>query len=185
MTKTSIIIICGILVIIACLWSGIKLFSRQGFSVSSTDIVPNQLLNLAQVYNSHGCNGQNISPELSWSNAPQGSKSFAIICHDPDAPHPTGWYHWLVVNIPATVSQIASGGQISGALETITDFQQNRYGGACPPVGHGIHHYNFTVYALDVQKLDVTAQTPPVEVEKLVKSHSLAQATITGLYERR
>ena len=102
-----------------------------------------------------------------------------------DAPHPTGWYHWLVVNIPATVSQIASGGQISGALETITDFQQNRYGGACPPVGHGIHHYNFTVYALDVQKLDVTAQTPPVEVEKLVKSHSLAQATITGLYERR
>ena len=162
-----------------------KTMQRPSFKLTSNDIQQNQMLNKAQVYNAHGCEGYNISPQLAWSNAPQGTKSFAVICHDPDAPPPTGWYHWLVVNIPASVSEIASGGKINGAMETITDFKQNAYGGACPPIGHGLHHYNFTVYALDCEKIDVLASTSPVEVEKLVKHHALAKATLTGLYERK
>lgn len=180
-----ILITCCFLIASICVFGGCKAFSVETFQVLSQDIIPNQLLNKSHVYNANGCVGDNISPQLSWSNAPQGTQSFAIICHDPDAPRPHGWYHWLVVNIPASATQISAGGKIEGALETITDFKQNTYGGPCPPIGHGIHRYNFTVYALDVSKLDINSQTPPLEVEKLVKSHSLAQTTITGLYERK
>lgn len=180
-----ILIFCCFLIAAICIFGGLKAFSADTFQVTSQDIIPHQLLNKAHVYNANGCLGDNISPQLSWSNAPQGTQSFAIICHDPDAPRPHGWYHWLVVNIPLSINQISAGGKIEGALETISDFKQTTYGGPCPPIGHGIHHYNFTVYALDVSQLNISSQTPPLEVEKLVKSHSLAQATITGLYERK
>ena len=182
--RKLLILGCFVAVLIIIL-GGFQMIKPSEFKVTSTDIEPDKLLAAAQVYNAHGCTGGNISPELSWSGAPEGTKSFAIICHDPDAPRATGWYHWLVVNIPATVSEVKAGGKIAGALETITDFGQNAYGGACPPVGHGIHHYNFTVYALDTASLAVDEQTPPTEVEQLVKSHALAQSTITGLYERK
>ena len=98
---------------------------------------------------------------------------------------PNGWYHWLVVNIPINERKIERAGKITGSLETITDFETSGFGGACPPVGHGIHHYNFTIYALDVEKLDVTENTPPKEVEEIVIKHSIAKSTITGLFERK
>ncbi len=177
----------SVVVGLAVLLGAGKMMKQSSFQVYSNDIKPHQMLNKAQVYNAGGCTGlgDNISPQLAWANAPEGTKSFAIICHDPDAPHATGWYHWLVVNIPADISEIAADAKINNALETITDFKQNAYGGACPPVGHGIHHYNFSVYALDCEKLDVAPNTSPVEVEKLVQQHALAQATLTGLYERK
>ena len=170
------------IVVAIVLWQSNK---KTLFYVESDDVKPNQMLDIAQVYNQNGCLGKNISPQLAWKNAPKGTKSFAIICHDPDAPHENGWYHWLVVGIPASVSEIKAGEKISEALETVTSYNQNAYGGACPPVGHGLHHYNFTVYALDVDKLEVKPQTPPTIVEKVVKSHALAQATLTGVYERK
>ena len=125
-----------------------------------------------------------MAPDLSWANAPANTKSFAIICHDPDAPRENGWYHWLVVNIPSDVNSYKNK-LPSGAIETLTDFNSQGYGGACPPVGHGMHHYNFTVYALDVEKIDVDKNTKPKEVEKKVLAHSIAKSTITALYERK
>ena len=183
MNKTLIII--GSLIIVAVIaWLLFRPTIGQSFTVTSTDIKPGALLADTQVYNAHGCNGGNISPQLSWSNAPASTKSFAIICHDPDAPRKHGWYHWLVINIPAETTSVAAGGKISGALETVTDFDQNAYGGACPPVGHGIHHYNFTIYALNIDNLDIDPQTRPLEVERLIKSHSIACTTLTGIYNR-
>ena len=177
-----LVIICCLAVVIAgaFVWK-----QKNQFELSSMDVKQNQMLAAAQVYNAHGCNGKNMSPQLSWANAPKQTKSFAIVCHDPDAPHPNGWYHWLVVNIPPIVTAVNGGGKIAGALETVTSFNEKAYGGACPPVGHGVHHYHFTIYALDVEKLDVLADTPPFEVEQKIKQHALAQATITGLYERK
>ena len=158
---------------------------ETSFAITSDDFAANSMLSMAQVYNAHGCSGQNISPQLSWSNPPADTKSFALICHDPDAPLENGWYHWLVVNIPASTTTIQPGTKVAGALETINDFKQASYGGPCPPIGHGVHHYNFTLYALDTPSLDIDPQTPPTEVEALVKEHAVAQTTITGLYERK
>lgn len=154
------------------------------FTVVSTKFKNNDILPNEQVYKGFGCNGGNVAPDLSWANAPANTKSFAIICHDPDAPRENGWYHWLVVNIPSDVNSYKNK-LPSGAIETLTDFNSQGYGGACPPVGHGMHHYNFTVYALDVEKIDVDKNTKPKEVEKKVLAHSIAKSTITALYERK
>lgn len=151
----------------------------------SLDLTHNKTLPNTQVHDKYGYEGKNLSPQLTWANAPSNTKSYAIICHDPDAPRPTGWYHWLIVNIPKNINSIPQGGHIEGALETITDFQEPGYGGAAPPAGHGVHRYNFTIYALDVEKIDVTKDTPPTEVENIVKDHALQHATITGLYEKK
>ena len=155
------------------------------FKLSSNELIHNGTLPKAQVYKGYGCEGGNISPELSWNNPPINTKSFAIVCHDPDAPKPNGWYHWLVVNIPTNIKSIPQGGKIKDSLETITDFKTTGFGGACPPIGHGIHHYNFTIYALDVDKLDIKQNDDPVDVEQKIQKHTLAKSTITGLFERK
>lgn len=155
------------------------------FKLTSNELIDQNPLPNAQVYNGYGCTGGNVSPQLEWINTPKNAKSFAIICHDPDAPRENGWYHWLVVNIPVDKTSVKQGEKIEGALETVTDFETAGFGGACPPIGHGIHHYNFTVYALDVEKLDVKENTSPKEVEKLVMNHAIAKSTITGLFERK
>lgn len=181
-----------IILFIVCLYLGgvivsnaIDKVEENTFKLSSKELINNETLPNAQVLNAYGCNGGNVSPELSWNNPPINTKSFAIVCHDPDAPKENGWYHWLVVNIPLEVKSIAQGEKIKNALETITDFKTTGYGGACPPIGHGVHHYNFTIYALDVEKLDVKKEDNPVEVEKKIKEHALAKSTITGLFERK
>ena len=165
--------------------NAIDTVEENTFKLSSKELKHNDTLPHAQVLNAHGCDGGNVSPQLSWNNPPINTKSFAIICHDPDAPKENGWYHWLVVNIPIKTRSVAQGAKIEGAIETITDFKTTGYGGACPPIGHGVHHYHFTIYALDVEKLDVKANDNPVEVEKLVLAHTLAKSTITGLFERK
>ena len=177
--------VCGLAAGAAFLLFAVRPATAQTFTVTSNNIQPGAMMSTAQVYNAHGCTGGNISPQLSWSNAPRGTRSFAVICHDPDAPREHGFYHWLIINIPADVSSVAAGGKIVGALETVTSFGKNAYGGPCPPVNHGPHRYNFTVYALDVEKLELAPQTDPLKVERLVKAHALAQTTLTGLYERR
>ena len=154
------------------------------FKLRSNDLVNNEIMPMTFTYKGYGCDGENKSPQLSWVNAPSNTQSFAIICHDPDAPRENGWYHWLVVNIPKNVSSIKRGEKIYFALETLTDFGTVGYGGACPPVGHGKHRYNFTVYALNTEKLDVSANSKPLEVEALVKKYAIAKSTITALFER-
>lgn len=154
------------------------------FKAISPTLKNNEILPNEQVYKGFGCSGGNKAPEISWVNPPVGTKSYAIICHDPDAPRENGWYHWLMVNIPADVTSYKNKVP-TGAIETITDFNTTGYGGACPPVGHGKHRYNFTVYALDVDKLDVKIQDKPTEVQKKVLSHTIAKSTITALFERK
>ncbi len=181
MKKIILFIVCLYLggIIMSSALDKVDVFTVVSSKFKNNDFLPNQ-----QVYNGYGCSGGNIAPDLSWINAPQNTKSFAIICHDPDAPRANGWYHWLLVNIPSNVNSYKNT-LPEGSFETITDFKTYGYGGACPPVGHGIHHYNFTVYALDVEKLDVEKDSKPIEVEKKILAHSIAKTSITALYERK
>ncbi len=144
---------------------------------------------LKYVYRGYGCTGDNLSPPLEWRGEPPGTQSFAITMHDPDAPHPGGWWHWIVFNIPSTVHAIPEGAgawlQELGALESVTTFGEPGYGGPCPPVGHGPHRYYMTVWALPVAKAPLTVDTPPEQAARWIEGHALDSATIMARFERR
>ncbi len=179
----------NIFILTLCLYFGGMIMSNaldkvDVFTVLSPTIKNNTTMPNALVYSGYGCTGENKPPELSWVNAPLNAKSFAIVCHDPDAPRENGWYHWLMINIPKDVNAYKNK-LPEGAIETVTDFGTAGYGGACPPVGHGVHHYNFTVFALDTDKLNSTKDTKPKEVHNEILKHTLAKSTITVTYERK
>lgn len=153
------------------------------FKVQSENFKNNETMPINQVYNGYGAGGNNLSPQLSWSNYPLETKSFAIVCHDPDAPKDHGWYHWFVFNIPLSKTSIKEGEKIQGAKELATDFNVAGYNGAAPPKGHGIHHYNFTIYAIDKEHIDI-AQKEPYLIEEEIAKNSIAKTTITATYER-
>ncbi|MDF1749292.1 MAG: YbhB/YbcL family Raf kinase inhibitor-like protein [Alphaproteobacteria bacterium] len=136
------------------------------------------------VLNGFGCEGQNISPALIWTNAPIETKSFAITLFDPDAPTGSGWWHWVLVNIPADVTSLAEGGQPSNSVSTRTDFGSPGYGGPCPPVGDVPHRYIFTVFALDIEELPLDASASGAMVGFMLNSHSLDKATLTAQFGR-
>ncbi|MBJ7485369.1 YbhB/YbcL family Raf kinase inhibitor-like protein [Brevundimonas sp.] len=151
------------------------------FTLTSHDITDGGVLPDAQVQ----AKG-NTSPHLAWSGAPEGTKSYAITCYDPDAPTGSGFWHWTVANIPADVSEIATGGPVpSGAVEGRTDYGPAGFGGAAPPPGHGPHRYIFTVFAVDVETLDVTPDNSGAVFGFNLFFHTLAKATITATYENR
>ncbi len=137
-----------------------------------------------------GCAGGNQSPHLQWSGAPATTRSFAVTCFDPDAPTGSGFWHWLVVNIPANVTELSAGagsaaGKLSaGALQTRTDFGAPGYGGPCPPAGDHPHRYLFTVFAVAKDKLDVKADTSAAVVGFNLHFNTLAKAEIMGLFKR-
>lgn len=153
-----------------------------------------ELLRMEQVLSGafgFGCDGGNVSPQLSWSGAPAGTRSFAVSCYDPDAPTGSGFWHWFMVNIPADVSSLvagagdpASGRAPRGALEIRTDFGRPGYGGPCPPPGSNVHRYIFTVHALGVPQLPVTAETSCAIVGFQVNANTLASARLIGLFRR-
>jgi Raf kinase inhibitor-like YbhB/YbcL family protein len=163
---------------------------KTQFALSSPDIANGGKISEAQVFNSFGCSGHNVSPALSWSNAPAGTKSFALLVHDPDAPTGSGWWHWVVYNIPAgTTSLPADAGDpkknlmSGGAVQGRTDFGTPGYGGPCPPPGKP-HHYHFRLYALKVPKLDLPADATAAFIGFNVKANSLGETEILGLYGR-
>ncbi len=138
-----------------------------------------------------GCQGNNQSPHLAWSGAPAETKSFAVTCFDPDAPTGSGFWHWLVVNIPPSVTELAvdagnpkSAKLPQGALQTRTDFGTPGYGGPCPPAGDHPHRYLFTVFAVGVDRLPVTADTSAAVIGFQLHFNTLARAAIMGLYKR-
>jgi Raf kinase inhibitor-like YbhB/YbcL family protein len=142
-----------------------------------------------QVYDSFGCTGQNRSPHLAWSGAPKDAESFVITVYDPDAPTGSGFWHWVVANIPARTTMIAGNASRTprmpnGALETRTDFGAPGWGGPCPPQGDQPHRYVFTIHALDVPKLDVTVDTTAALVGFMTNSHRIASASFTVRYGR-
>lgn len=160
--------------------SGCINFKVNNMQVFSNSFKDNDFIPLEQAY--PACGGKNISPDLKWTNIPEGTKSFAIIAHDPDAPVQGGWYHWIVIDIPKETTSIAKGEKIKGSKELKNDFLQIGYGGPCPP--KGCHRYNFTVYALNTDKLEVTTKDLPKDIESKAAYHSIGQAVITGLYKR-
>ncbi len=158
----------------------------EGFYLSSTD-VQGQISN-DQVFNSFGCTGKNISPQLHWRNAPKGTKSFAITAYDPDAPTGSGWWHWLVFNIDKSVDTIKTGvstkAMPANAVESITSYGSKGFGGACPPAGDKPHRYIFTVYALDIEKIDQSSEARPELIGFFLNSHAIAKASIMAYYGR-
>jgi len=138
-----------------------------------------------------GCEGGNKSPHLAWSGAPAGTKSFAVTCFDPDAPTGSGFWHWLVINIPPDVTEVPldAGNRSAsklpkGALATRTDFGAPGYGGPCPPAGDHPHRYLFTVFAVGSESLQATADTSAAVIGFQLHFNTLAKAAIMGLYKR-
>jgi Raf kinase inhibitor-like YbhB/YbcL family protein len=134
------------------------------------------------------CDGKNVSPPLSWSNAPQKTKSFIIICHDPDAPVGT-WVHWVLYNIPAEFKNLPEGfGNRSYLPNNIkhgkNSWNERKYGGACPPKGSGVHRYIFTIYALDTFINISTDKDTKTTLEKKIRGHVLTKNSILGRYKR-
>jgi Raf kinase inhibitor-like YbhB/YbcL family protein len=165
------------------------LLSAGSFTLTSHDLEGQ--LSLKQVFNGFGCSGENVSPELSWSNAPKETKSFAVTAYDPDAPTGSGWWHWVVFNIPATVASLSTNsGNIEnglmpkGAVQSITDYGKAGFGGACPPVGDKAHRYIFTVYALDAEALPLDAGTMPSLVGYMINQHTLQKTSMISYYGR-
>ncbi|MFA7269657.1 MAG: YbhB/YbcL family Raf kinase inhibitor-like protein [Sterolibacterium sp.] len=162
------------------------------FTLTSADFKPNGTIQMEQVFNGSSCTGKNISPALAWSGAPAGTKSFALLVHDPDAPTGgAGWWHWLVVNIPASATALAKdagkadGSNLpAGAVQVGTDFGSPGWGGPCPPVGDEPHRYNFTLYALKTDRLDVSGASASL-AGFMVNAYAIGKATLTGMFGRK
>jgi len=163
--------------------------AAQTFTLSSRDLSGQFTGNF--IANTFGCTGDNKSPELAWSSAPAGTKSFAITMYDPDAPTGSGWWHWVVFDIPATVFELKQGaGNLTaqlmpeGAIQSVTDFGVAGYGGPCPPVNDKPHAYIITVYALKTANLGLGKTASPALVGFLINQNLLAKASLI-VYSKR
>jgi Raf kinase inhibitor-like YbhB/YbcL family protein len=159
--------------------------SSTPLTVTSTSIREGEMIAMQHVFT--GCGGKNVSPQLAWRGAPAGTQSFAITCFDPDAPTGSGYWHWLVFDIPGSTTNLEAGAGESdspaGGHTAYSDFGLNKYGGPCPPKGDDAHRYIFTVYALDVPKLEgATAKTTGATMNFLMRGHVLATGTITSKF---
>ena len=158
------------------------------FKLGSADLAEGQALTNAQVFKGFGCDGKNLSPDLAWTGAPSGTKSFVVTVYDPDAPTGSGWWHWVVYNIPAATTALARGTTAAtlpkGAVEAHNDFGTTDFGGACPPAGDKPHRYQFTVFALKVDKLDVDPIASAALVGFMTRANLLGSATWTATYGR-
>lgn len=163
--------------------------ASNGFCLTSPQIAEGSALSEDQVFNGSGCTGRNISPALNWSNPPKGVKSFALTLYDPDAPTGSGWWHWVVFDIPAEARSLPlnagpTGMLPQGAVESLTDFGAPGYGGPCPPPGDKAHRYIFTLHALDLPHLGLDAKAMPAQVGFALHDKVLGTATLTTFYAR-
>ena len=131
------------------------------------------------------CDGQDLSPSLSWSGAPPGTKSFVLLCDDPDAPAGV-WHHWGLFDVPANVHKIEEGTPgretVGAVRQALNDFGRFGYGGPCPPRGRGLHHYHFRLLALEVGSLGLAGRVGCREVERAARSHVLATVELVGTF---
>ncbi|MBW7851638.1 MAG: YbhB/YbcL family Raf kinase inhibitor-like protein [Rhodospirillales bacterium] len=152
------------------------------FLITSAAFAPNK-----EIPRHYTCDGMDVSPPLNWSGAPRGTRSFALVCSDPDAPSGT-FQHWAAWDIPADYSGLPEDfpkeGR-DGIRQAVNDFGRVGFGGPCPPQNHGIHHYHFRLYALDVDMLPNPGKSPSCrDVERALRPHVLAEAEVVGLYQR-
>ncbi len=159
------------------------------FTVESDDVAEGVQMSEAQVYNGFGMSGQNISPHLRWSGFPAETRSFAVTCFDPDAPTGSGFWHMVLVDIPATVTELATGAVSGdgselpkGSFCARNDYGSKDFGGAAPPAGDPPHRFVFTVHALDVDTLGVDADVSPAVVGFNLGFHTLARAVVIPVY---
>ncbi|MFC6157007.1 YbhB/YbcL family Raf kinase inhibitor-like protein [Kribbella jiaozuonensis] len=161
-----------------------ELLPKTGsFTVTSTDVADGQPLS-----DDHAFAGGNKSPQLSWSGFPAETKAFVVTCYDPDAPVVSGFWHWVLVNLPATVTELPAGAGAperldNGAFHVRNDFGAKNFGGAAPPAGDQIHRYYFVVHAIDVEALDVDSDASPAVVGFNLAFHTLARAIVTPTYQ--
>ena len=182
------------IVIAAVLVSGMLGFDAaqaEDFRLTSPDVADGGTIKAGQVYKGSGCTGANVSPALRWSGAPAAAKSFAVTLFDPDAPTGSGWWHWIVFNIPVAVTRLpANAGAADsqalppGAVEGRSDFGVSHYGGPCPPAGDRPHHYQVTVYALKVAKLPLDSSASGAMVGYYLHFNTIAKARLIGRYGR-
>ena len=167
--------------------------ANAAMKLTSPDIKPSGKIADEQVYSGFGCTGKNISPALSWSGTPpKGTKSFALTVYDPDAPTGSGFWHWVVFDIPPTATSLPkNAGDVksnlapAGTVQSRTDFGVPGYGGPCPPKGDKPHRYIFTLFAVDVDKLQVPGpDVSAAVVGFMLHFHTLGKATFTGKYGR-
>ena len=168
------------------------LAQAAGFQLTSPDIKAGAMIPKIFEFNGFGCSGENKSPALKWSGAPKGTKSFAVTVYDPDAPSGSGWWHWMVINIPADVTELkpdagAVGGANlpKGASHARIDYGVAGWGGVCPPPGDKPHRYIFTVHALKLDKLDVPADATAALTGFMINGNSLGKASFTARYGRK
>lgn len=165
--------------------------ASKKFTLTSPDVHQGQKIANQYAFNGMGCTGTNTSPALSWSGAPAKTKSFAVTMYDPDAPTGSGWWHWVVFNIPANATglpknagDLAANLAPAGSVQSRTDFGKPGYGGPCPPKGDKPHRYVFTVFAVNVDHLDANADASPAFVGFNLHFHTLAKASFTAKYGR-
>lgn len=175
--------------LISCLLIATTSFAQKTFTLSSKDV--GGQATITEEFNGFGCTGKNQSPQLSWSNPPGGVKSYAITVYDPDAPTGSGWWHWVVFDIPGNVHElVANAGNLTanlapkGAIQSVTNYGAAGYGGPCPPEKHGLHQYIVTVYALKTNKLGLEASTNPAIVGYYLWNNTIAKASLVFYYQR-
>jgi Raf kinase inhibitor-like YbhB/YbcL family protein len=161
--------------------------ASYSMDLQSNDIKEGTVIGNDQVFNGMGFSGKNISPELHWTKGPDGTQSYALMVYDPDAPTGSGWWHWVVFNIPADTTSLPQGFGSKSAEETApimqsrTDFGVPGYGGPAPPPGK-VHHYIFTIFALKVKSLPLKKDSSAAMVGFYANANKLDSATLTGLY---
>ncbi|MET0091797.1 MAG: YbhB/YbcL family Raf kinase inhibitor-like protein [Candidatus Thiodiazotropha sp.] len=165
--------------------------TAQGFELTSQDIEPGKMMPKAQEYIGFGCEGGNLSPQLAWRAIPAGTKSFALTVFDPDAPTGSGWWHWIAYDIPANVRELPrNAGDTDtdiapeGMLQHRNDYGATGFGGACPPVGDKAHRYQFKIFALDVESLEIDPQSSAALVGYMIHAHKIDEASLEAKYKR-
>jgi Raf kinase inhibitor-like YbhB/YbcL family protein len=168
-----------------------SLSHAKAFKIMSPQLKYGGIIPEVHVFDGFGCEGKNVSPQLDWKGAPKGTKSFALTVYDPDAPTGSGWWHWVVVNIPANFRElpIDFGAQDkfslnNGILQVRNDFGAYKFGGPCPPKGSKKHRYIFTIHALKVDKLDLDKNATAAFAGFMINQNTIAKANFMSFYKR-